>query len=144
MNMSSPEWDSVNRDEDAAVPEPFAPERQSDRGGPDSTAAARVDDELLEEVLRATLLAENADKLSPAEMAAFVDVARLHRNCPLCSEPIAVELVSSLLRVRFGTLMAAPELRREVSQRIASTLFDDPREQLFLQRFWQKLREAAQ
>jgi hypothetical protein len=76
-------------------------------------------------------------------MAALVDVARRRRDCPRCIEPIAVELVDSLLKVRFSAMMAAPERRRDVSRRIAATLIDDPHEQLFLQRFWDKLREAV-
>lgn len=97
----------------------------------------------MEQVLRETLLSENEGGLSTAEMNALIEVARRHPDSPICLEPIATELVSTLLNLRFGSLMKAEKLGQDASRRIASTLIEDPDEQIFLQRFWDRLREAV-
>ena len=102
------------------------------------------DASLLEQVLRETLVAaDSGEPLDPADTQTLVAVARRHRNSPLRLDPVAVDLVQSILQGRFRHLSGRPEFLATMSRQIAETLMDDPQTRQRLEAFWSRLSEAA-
>jgi hypothetical protein len=100
--------------------------------------------DLMERVLQETLSATaQGQPLAESDMAALLEVARRHRGAALTLEPVAVDLVQALLRVRFATVAAADGLRLAAARRIAATLLEDPPSHDRLLVFWGRLSEAV-
>jgi hypothetical protein len=97
---------------------------------------------LLEEVLRETLSARPQTNCSPAEMKVLLDVAQRYQGHELSLEPVAIDLVESILRFRFHRLKVEPSLWRSVSSSIAETLMEDQYSLERLNAFWRRLAEA--
>jgi hypothetical protein len=122
----------------------FAPD---DRGSPadrdERRPAAELDPALLERVLEETLSDAAASHLDPAEMRALADVARRYPGASLVADPIAAELVKSILKVRFRGSDASDTFWQEVSRQIANTLCEAPDTRERLDCLWSQLSELA-
>jgi hypothetical protein len=105
--------------------------------------AQREDPKLLEQVLAATLQLTGSDEpLQPEEMRTLVNVARQRKNEPLSVETV-MELVQSVLRLRFRRLVGSTHQWEQMTRQLAESLVEDPNAKLQLQRLWEKLCEAA-
>jgi len=116
-----------------------------DRGQPadreELRSAADPDPGLLERVLEETLSNGAVSHLEPVELRALAAVAKRYPGTSLTVDPIAVELVESILKTRFRGLDVSDMFWREVSQRIATTLYEAPDTQERLERLWSQLSE---
>lgn len=104
-------------------------------------ADAVPDPALLERVLEETLSDGGVPELDSAELHALTDVARRYRGSARVSEPIALELVKSVLLVRFPGLSASDTLWHDVSRQIATILYESPDTHERLDRLWSQLSE---
>lgn len=99
--------------------------------------------ELLDQVLEATLEMSGADDpLPPEQMRFLVAVARRRSAEPLTVETV-MELVETVLRLRFRRLIPTSALWDKMIRQIAETIFEDPRTNERMQSFWARLCEAA-
>jgi hypothetical protein len=97
---------------------------------------------VLEQVLRETLsLAGEMKSRDGAEVEALREVAR--RRGGEFSVTIAADLVSAVLSLRFGSLLA-PSQQEPAARNIAATMMGDPRARRRLERLWEHLCEAVQ
>ena len=109
---------------------------------PEESAAesAPPDASLLESVLRQTEAMTDADEPpSRAEMEAVEEVARRLAGEPFSLDPVAVELVSAMLLVQYGSQWNSPGLWRVVSERIARSIFESPPSRERMERLWDRL-----
>jgi hypothetical protein len=97
---------------------------------------------LLEEVLQETLASSPAGGIPRDELRALLNVAQRYKGQPLTQEPVATELVLSILQSRFGQLKVEAEQWRTMSHQIAGTLMDDEHSAQRLLTFWRRLVEA--
>jgi len=119
-------------------------ERQSHDGGEDSEGGPPRDEGLLELVLERTArVSGNEDEVAPQTMERFLDVARLHRGLKLNADPVARELVETILRDTLTALKQPDLLWRSTALSIAQTLMEDPRAQQRMNSFWMRLSEAV-
>ena len=103
-----------------------------------------ADGGLLEQVLQETLFG-SGDKGSLDEplMASLVEVARRHQGQLLTLEPVLVDLVQAIVRINLSHLAAKDADWQAMSRQIAATLWEDELSQARLERFWNRLSEAA-
>jgi hypothetical protein len=121
---------------------PARPDREPAR--PDSQETASPSKQLLEEVVRQTLVeSAPAGEQESLELERLIAVARRHRAERLPTGPIVGELVETLLLARFPRLPATPQFWDAVSAEIAASLMDDPHQMELLERFWSKLCDKA-
>jgi hypothetical protein len=99
------------------------------------------DPALLEQVMEEMLSDGAISHLDPVELQALGEVARRFAGVALVVDPIAVDLVESLLRTHFRAFGASDAFWQEVSQQIATTLYEAPDCQEKLQRLWSQLSE---
>jgi hypothetical protein len=113
--------------------------------GPEQPKPAEPGDSpLFEQVLRETLAASGlGGALSAEELDGLVAVARRHAGQPLVLDPIAVDMVESLVLKRFGHLHRDADYWRNVAREIATALFEVPQSQARITRLWQQLAELA-
>ena len=98
--------------------------------------------DLLESVLNETLTGRSVrDSMSRTTLAALQEVAKRHRGQPLILEPVAVELVRALLRLKFPKQPVTSREWKFMSNRIAQTMLDDPVARERLRVFWSRLTE---
>ncbi len=111
-----------------------------------SEAQARSDRshgrELLDSVLRRTAENGSGGSLDPADRSAMEDVARRHRGESLAVEPVAAELVQSVLEAHFQGFNCPADSLKEMSQQIAAALLEDPVAGARLTKFWERLCEV--
>jgi hypothetical protein len=99
--------------------------------------------ELFEQVLEVTLQLTGPDEpLQPEEMRALVNVARQRKNESLSVDTV-MELVQSVLRLRFRRLVESTTQWEKMTRQIAETLVEDPQAKQQMQRLWERLCEAA-
>ena len=101
------------------------------------------DPALLEQVLEETLSEAAVSHLDAADLQALGEVARRFRGAALEVDPIVIELVRSLLKTHFTGFGVSDTLWHEVSQQIATTLFEAPDTRAKLERFWSQLSELV-
>lgn len=98
--------------------------------------------DLLEQVLRQTLNGDS-ETLDSADLEALGRVAARHRGQPLELEPVAVDLVHSILSVQFSEQFGSVPAAKELSAEIARTLFEDPPSRQRLEALWSRLAETT-
>jgi len=108
-----------------------------------AAAAERVSDPmLLERVLRQTLLDPAGSGFGdPVYLEALGDVARRHRGAALSLEPVAVDLVRTVLGVFFGGMTHGAALSGAMAAPIAASLCEDQRAHQRLEAMWTRLGE---
>lgn len=105
-----------------------------------SSGSSGIDSSLLEEVLRRTLeAAESLDAFEASDLKPLLEVAERHRGRPLELEPVAVDLVDAALRDYFRQGPGGMDEWRQISRRVAETLFEDPTARERLEAFWNRL-----
>lgn len=107
-----------------------------DEASPDNR---EPDPAVLEGVLRQTLSLLGAEK--PLAVETTNDLCRLvsrHKGRQFTLEPIAVELVSIVLKTQFQGL-GCPSLHDGMAARVAQTLCEDPQSRARLEAFWSRL-----
>ncbi len=98
----------------------------------------------MERVVQETLAAAEQDGPGDgATVEALQGVARQYAGVPFALQPVLVAMVRAVLSVRFGALMSPAESWQNMTQRIAETLWEDPRSQDRLQTLWTRLNEAG-
>jgi len=103
------------------------------------------DGELLEQVLQQTLsMLDGDEEITPKQMESLIDVARRHRGSTLALEPVAVDLIRSVLDFRFDHIPISAERWQIMSRRIAETLLEDPQTHERIEALWARLTKAAQ
>lgn len=130
----------------ASAREPGDPIRpaQSDRAVDAAAGAPTPDRDLFDQVLEETRTAFDADKrLDVAAVAALHEVARRHRRDCLNVDPVLLELVESILQVRFPGLWRRDTYWTTMARQVAETLFEDPSSRARLDLFWSRLLGAA-
>lgn len=105
--------------------------------------AATPDPELLEQVLHETLSEGAVANLDAAALQALGEVARRFRGAELAVDPIAIELVKSLLKSHFIGFRLSEAAWQEASRQIATTLYEAPDTQAKLERLWSQLSELV-
>lgn len=136
------------------IMEPSTPDAQQPRNGAKEPArplrqTVPFDRRTLEEVLgRALTLSGPAQEVLAADVEALREVARRHREESFSLEPVAVDLVESLLVAYFDGQRhaegSAPSPWRPMSEQIARTLFEDSASSQRLSALWTRLQEATQ
>ena len=105
--------------------------------------AAAPDPKLLERVLEETLSDGAVSHLDPIELRALAEVAKKYPGASLVADPIAAELVESVLKARFRGIQASATFWQQVSRQIATTLCEAPDTQEKLNRLWNQLSELV-
>lgn len=105
----------------------------------ESQSAAVPDPALLEQVLEETLSGHALWQLEPVELQALANVAQRYPGAALVVDPVAVELVKSILKARFRALNASEVLWHDVSCQIATALCEAPDTRARLERLWSQL-----
>jgi hypothetical protein len=109
-----------------------------------STPSSPENRDLLERIVQETLANEaQVEPLDPAEWVALRSVGRRYAGQPLALEPMAVECIDALLRIRFQRLQQPDEFWRHVARRIAEALWDAPDSRARLEALWTHLCEAS-
>lgn len=123
----------------ASNPNPGLP-----NGKPAASVFTSAEAKLLEAVLQETANGfGGAEPLDPQTKEAFFDVARRYRGRPLDFDPTLVELVRVALRGLLHPDRDGVEFCRQLSVRVAQTLYEDPPARQRLERFWSRLAEGA-
>lgn len=104
-----------------------------------ASADAETNPAVLEGVLQQTLSLLGAEKPLTAETSqALCHLVSRRKGVPFGLEPIAVELVSIVLKTQFQGL-GPPPLRDGLAARVARTLYEDPQSRARLEAFWSGL-----
>jgi hypothetical protein len=109
---------------------------------PDQAEPRNVNQELLEQVLQATLSLGADDPPGPEELRTLTAVAKRRGDDPLSVE-LVTELVQTVLQMRFRSLADSRSQWERMTQRIAETMFDDPPTRQRIESLWTLLRESA-
>ena len=98
----------------------------------------------MERVVQETLAATEQDgPWDGATVEALQGVARQYAGAPWALQPVLVALVRAVLSVRLAALVSPAESWQTMAQRIAETLWEDPRSQERLRTLWTRLTEAG-
>ncbi len=113
--------------------------RQFSSKGEAASAGREADPTVLEGVLQETLSLLGAERPLPVETTQALGrlVAR-HRGRQFTLEPIAVDLVSIVLKTQFPGL-CPPPMHQRMAARVARTLYEDPQSRARLEAFWKRL-----
>jgi hypothetical protein len=110
--------------------------------GPVPEDRAAEDDGLLQNVLQQTLAAMDVGQVvDDAERQVLREVVERHSGAELCLEPIAEELVSAILTVRFRCLDYPAGVWKSMAPQIARILWEDPASRARLLALWTRLNE---
>jgi hypothetical protein len=121
-----------------------SPQRGGECGRAAEDAETPMDPRVMEQVLEETLLSTESDRpLDADELQALARVGLRHTGQPLSLEPVAVELVESILRHRFGERIEKSPAWTEMPRAIAATLWDSPDAHQRLDRLWGRLAGVA-
>lgn len=101
-----------------------------------------MDRDALESVLRRSLIETEDTQIASQMLAAMAAVAQRHRGEPFTFEPVAVELIDSLLRALYPGAGEGGEQWQAMSSSIAASLCDDASAYNRLESFWKRLSEA--
>lgn len=116
----------------------------SERSQPAASADGRRNGEFFERVLAETRsLLDGGAVPSGAEIEVLRGVATRYCGRELAADPIVVELVQAVLKLRFPRHWRHDALWTGMAQRIATTLADDAPSWHRLCLFWDRLCEAA-
>ena len=127
-NTDAGKTHDVNSESDSKSSPEEPPERSYDavhHAGPDPTMADA-----------------STDRLTDAEMAAIRNVARQHAGSEFNQDPIAIELVESLLRLRLRRNQT-DEWWKAISGQIAEVLCETPATAVRMQSLWNQLRRSG-
>lgn len=98
-----------------------------------------ADPAVLKGVLQETLSLLGAERPLPGETAqALCRLVAHHKGRQFTLEPIAVDLVSIVLKTQFPGL-CPPPLHDRIAERVARTLYEDPHSRARLEAFWRRL-----
>ena len=119
-------------------------ESQPDPAAENDVAEKAERQQLLDQVLLETLQVTSSETaLTADELRPLLALARLRKGEPLGAETFR-ELVQTVLRLRFRSLVTSSSLWDKLTRQIAQAIVDDPRTQERVQQFWARLCEAAQ
>ena len=99
-------------------------------------------DSMLDQVLEVTKF-DRDEPLSVEEMQALTNVAKRHRQKQFALDPVAIDLVGAILRLRLNQPNTPKEYWDKISMEVASTLCDSPKVNARLKNFWKRLVEAV-
>ncbi len=133
MSNSAPNHDRPVRSEET-------PHRTAPANGPREGVSAERD--LLDRVIAETRLAES-DQVS-LEFEALKVIARRYPAAPFALDPVAIELVESMLRCHFRDWPLPPLLTRQMAQHVAESLLDEPTYREQVAQLWQRVMELSQ
>jgi hypothetical protein len=109
----------------------------------DSSSDAVKDSSAFEAVVRTTLeFADGGEKVSAEEFAALGEIARRYGPGELVWNPVAIEMVSAIIKVNYGALNRQPEFWQAVAEKIAAVLFESPAAKARLENLWDRLVES--
>ena len=121
-------------------------ERSSNSVGP-GKPADRLDElppaDVLEDVVRQTLAGQQPGSVGAEEIEALQQIAKQYGGVPLELQPVAGELVTALLKLRFRSLGLSDEVWQNVGRRVAGTLLDDPVAGDRFRQLWRQLGGAS-
>jgi hypothetical protein len=99
---------------------------------------------LLDLVLQQTLLAEQSETQQRLEsLEELLDLARRRGGESFQFEPIAVELVQTVLGTPFHAIVSSEEQWMALTRQVAQTLCDDPVAYDRLSSLWRRLNERC-
>ncbi|MEX2138939.1 MAG: hypothetical protein WD894_06730 [Pirellulales bacterium] len=99
---------------------------------------------LLDAVLQQTLLTEKAEAQERLEsLDELLELARRRRGEAFLLDPIAVELVQTVLGMPFRALVASDDQWLSMTRQVAETLCDDPTSYDRLNSLWRRLNERC-
>jgi hypothetical protein len=119
---------------DAGQSRPYREDERRDPAGPDAS--------VLERVLQETM-ASSTDRLRPQELAALTAVARRRRGDQLVLDPVVTELVAAILPFHFPAFDHSDPTWSDMSNRVASSLFEVPHVRDRLRDLWHQLCEST-
>jgi hypothetical protein len=130
----------------SSVP-PFQPENASQRASHDDAPSSDGEQgrELWENVLHRTFPVpgdDDAPKVDEATWRELKSLAARHNGAPLTPEPILAEMIHIVLGGRFEQMIGSPRLLKELTAKIAKTLWDDPIAHGRVQTLWKGLSES--
>ena len=106
--------------------------------------AEMPDPSILDSVIEKTVSQDGfSESLQADELVALFEVARRHGKRPLELEPVVVDLVETIVKLRFKRPGMNSEASRDMVVELANSLFQTPASRQRLDRFWAKLIEAA-
>jgi len=110
-----------------------------------SANESKLDDEkVLTRVLRETISSTTCgQEVEAGEMEAMRQIGRQYAGAKLTLDPIATDLVESILKCRIGDAWGPPERLKTMSREIARTLWHDPHTHDRLVSFWARLSEGS-
>ena len=85
----------------------------------DGADAAPPDPTVLEQVLEETVSATSDEPLTRQELDALKAVADRHGPCALDLDPVGIDLIAAMIRLRFPTI-TSPELQVDMARQIAA------------------------
>ncbi len=119
-------------------PRPDAPGRQPSHAKEDNYRA------LLDLVIQQTLLAEQSETQERLEsLDELLDLAKRRRGEAFSPDPVAVELVQTVLGTPFRALVASEDQWLAMTRQVAQTLCDDPTCYDRLNSLWRRLNERC-
>ena len=99
---------------------------------------------VLEDVLRQTASFYSFEPpTDPADLQPLKEVAARLRGSPFELDPVAVELVTAMLRRQLKNFWTSEEQLASVSQRVAQSLFENPDAHDRLESLWLRLTAEA-
>ena len=101
-----------------------------------------VSEEALRNIVDDTIKRQDRDG-AQADLEALRDVARRYRGRPLELHPVAVDLVDSILRLRFEQGAVDQGAQQGMAEQIATTLVESPGTFDRLEEFWDLLCEST-
>ncbi len=102
------------------------------------------DEKVLTRVLLETISSTTSDQgVEAVEMEALRQIGRQYAGEELTLDPIATDLVGSILKCRLGDRWGPPERRETMSREIAGTLWHNPHTYDRLVSFWARLSEGS-
>lgn len=130
----------------SSVP-PFQPENASQRSSQDEAHATDGGrrNELWENVLHRTFATPDGDEAAKVDDATWQELKGLaarHSGAPLTPDPILAEMIHIVLGGRFEQMIGSPRLLKELTAKIAKTLWDDPIAHGRVQTLWKSLSES--
>ncbi len=85
---------------------------------------------------------EDNDPL-PIDLKPLVAIARRHLDAPLCLDPIAIELIQTVLVEALGWRHPKSKQWQPIARLLAQTLMTDRNSRARMERLWQRLQTAV-
>jgi hypothetical protein len=105
-------------------------------------ASYSQEQDFLQKILSESLSIGASEGGDPKDLNAIMQVAEDYRNCPLTTDPIAIELVQALLQEKFPSLPINATQWEEASREIAVALMEDPASRDRLTMLWAQISRS--